>query len=197
MLSAVIATHDSERPLLLTLAALVPGAAAGLVREVLVADAGSQDETAAVAEAAGCRLVLSPGTRGARLKAAALLARAPWLLFLPPGIVPDAAWISETKRFMEETELLDRAGSHAAVFRPGLGTARPLFIEALAVMRSGLGARPRANQGLLIAKRLYHELGGHHEHADEPERELARRLGRRRIATLRASALAASWSTSH
>ena len=42
VLSVVIATHDSERPLLPTLAALVPGAAAGTVREVIVADAGSQ-----------------------------------------------------------------------------------------------------------------------------------------------------------
>lgn len=39
MLSVVIATHDSERALLPTLAALVAGAAAGVVREVIVADA--------------------------------------------------------------------------------------------------------------------------------------------------------------
>ena len=34
MLSVVIATQESERELLPTLAALVPGASAGLVREV-------------------------------------------------------------------------------------------------------------------------------------------------------------------
>src|SRR5262245_45634577 len=65
MLSVVIATHDSERALLPTLAALVAGAAAGVVREVIVADAGSRDATAAIADGAGCRLLTSAQTRGA------------------------------------------------------------------------------------------------------------------------------------
>ena len=50
MLSVVIATHDSERALLPTLAALVAGAAAGVVREVIIADGGSRDETCEIAD---------------------------------------------------------------------------------------------------------------------------------------------------
>ena len=46
MLSAIISTHESERALVPTLAALVPGATAGLLGEVIVADAGSYDATA-------------------------------------------------------------------------------------------------------------------------------------------------------
>ena len=189
MLSVVIATQESERELLPTLAALVPGASAGLVREVLIADAGSRDATAGVADAAGCELLVSAGTRGARLKAAAATARAPWLLFLRPGIVPDVTWIDETRRFMAEAELHGRAGSQAAVFRPGLGMSRPLWVEALSLLRRALGARPNADQGLLIGKNLYREVGGHREEAAEPERDLVRRLGRRRIATLRSGAV--------
>ena len=93
MLSVVIATHESERALLPTLAALVPGAAAGIVREVLIADAGSRDATAEVADAAGCRLLISPGSRGARPKAASVIPPASWLLFLEPGMVPDPSCI--------------------------------------------------------------------------------------------------------
>ena len=59
MLTAVIATHESERPLVRTLAALVPGATAGLIAEVIVADANSSDATAEVADIAGCRYVAS------------------------------------------------------------------------------------------------------------------------------------------
>jgi hypothetical protein len=190
MLSVVIATQENERELLLTLAALVPGAAAGLVREVLIADVGSHDATAAVADAAGCELLVSTGTRGARLKAAAATARAPWLLFLQPGIVPDVTWTDETRRFMAEAELRDGAGSQAAVFRPGLGTSRPLFVEALSLLCRALAARPNADHGLLIHKSLYQEVGAHRGEAAEPERDLARRLGRRRIATLRSAAVA-------
>ena len=43
MISVVIGTRDSEVLLASTLAALVPGAVAGLVREVIVADSGSTD----------------------------------------------------------------------------------------------------------------------------------------------------------
>ena len=71
MISVVIPTHESEHQLVHTLAALVPGALAGVVREVIVTDAGSQDETATVADVAGCRFMVQPGgARGARLAAA-------------------------------------------------------------------------------------------------------------------------------
>ena len=65
MLSAIIATHESERALVPTLAALVPGATEGLLGEVIVADAGSRDATAEVADIAGCRFMPRP-TRWAR-----------------------------------------------------------------------------------------------------------------------------------
>jgi glycosyltransferase involved in cell wall biosynthesis len=183
MLSVVIPTHDSERVLLPTLAALVAGAAAGIVREVIVADAGSQDATAEIADVAGCRVLLSSGAREARLTAAAAVARGPWLLFLQPGIVPDATWVEETRRFVEEAELRGLAASHVAVFRPARmgGAWRPGAAEALALLRLALGARPKPEQGLLISKRLFQALGGYREGA---ERQLLRRLGRRRIVML-------------
>ena len=53
MLSAIIATYQSERALVPTLAALVPGAATGLISEVIVADANSSDATAEVADIDG------------------------------------------------------------------------------------------------------------------------------------------------
>ena len=137
MLSVVIATHDSERALLPTLAALVSGAAAGIVREVIVADAGSRDATTAIADGAGCRVLVSAQGRGARLKAAAEAARASWLLFLRPGVVLDATWVDETRRFVEETELRGCAGTHAAVFRAS--AFRPPLPEALALLRAALG----------------------------------------------------------
>ena len=40
MFSIVIATNDSERALVATLAALVPGVTAGIVREAIVAATG-------------------------------------------------------------------------------------------------------------------------------------------------------------
>jgi glycosyltransferase involved in cell wall biosynthesis len=187
MLSVVIPTQDSERVLLPTLAALVAGAAAGIVREVIVADAGSQDATAEIADAAGCRLLSTPGERDARLAAAAAAARGRWLLFLQPGIVPDSTWVDETRRFVEEAELRGLAASHAAVFRPARagGSWRPGLAEALILLWLALAAPPKPEQGLLISKRLFQELGG-----DGAGRTLLRRLGRRRIVMLRTGTIA-------
>jgi glycosyltransferase involved in cell wall biosynthesis len=189
MLSVVIATQDSERALLPTLAALVAGAVSGVVREVIVADAGSRDASAGIAEGAGCRVLISSATRGARLKAAADVARSPWLLFLQPGTVPDATWIDECRRFIEESELRGCAGTYAAVFRAASATFRPTLVEAMALLRAALGARPNPSQGLVIARTLYDACGGHRD-LEEPERDLIRRLGRRRLVLLRAGAIA-------
>ncbi|HXW41182.1 MAG TPA: glycosyltransferase, partial [Xanthobacteraceae bacterium] len=71
MLSVIIATLDSERALVQTLAALVSGATAGLVSEVLVVDGGSHDDTAAVADIAGCNFTVVEGSLARRLKAGA------------------------------------------------------------------------------------------------------------------------------
>src|SRR4051794_37334012 len=102
MLSVVITTHESERLLVPTLAALVPGAMAGIIRDVIVADAGSTDATAEVADVAGCRVVVEPGPLGARLQAAVALARGTWLLFLRPGSVPDTTWVEDVSRFTRQ-----------------------------------------------------------------------------------------------
>jgi len=188
MISVVIATHDSERPLVPTLAALVPAAMAGTVSEVIIADGGSRDGTAKVADVAGCRFVVSPeAPLGTRLKAAAALARAPWLLFLQPGSVPDATWIDEANRFMDAVQLGGNEDSVAAVFRraAAVGSRRPVVVEALALLAAAVGARPRPDQGLLISKHLYQPLGGHDPDHAHTEADLLRRLGRKRIVLLR------------
>ena len=184
MLSAIIATHESERTLVPTLAALVPGATAGLLGEVIIADGGSSDATAEVADIAGCRFVASSGPLGARLKAAALTTRTPWLLFLRAGCVLESGWVTAADRFMETIDRLD-VPMRAAVFRPpGAGDLlHPRLSELAALLRVMFGGGARPDQGLLIARRFYDEIGGHAQDADA-EAALLRTVGRRRIAML-------------
>jgi glycosyltransferase involved in cell wall biosynthesis len=186
MLSVVIATRDSERGLLPTLAALVAGATAGLVREVIVADENSRDATVAIADEAGCRVLSSALPRAARLKAAAGAARASWLLFLKPGVVLEASWVEETRRFIEEVELGKNARIQAAVFRAAARGSTAS--EALALLRAALAAWPDATQGLVIAKSLYDAVGGHRD-VPAPERDLFRRLGWKHLLRLRTGAI--------
>lgn len=188
MLSVIIASLESERTLVPTLAALVPGATGGLIGEVVVADAGSTDATEEVAEIAGCRFVRPEGTLGARLKEAAGSTRSPWLMFLRAGCVPEPGWIAASEQFMEAAGQID-GQARAAVFRPG-GAAdlmRPGLSEVLALLRVMLGGGARPEQGLLIARQFYDALGGHPDGADA-EAGLLRRLGRRRVSMLAAGA---------
>jgi glycosyltransferase involved in cell wall biosynthesis len=189
MLSAIIATHNSERSLVPTLAALVPGAAAGLVAEVIVADANSSDATAEVADIAGCQFMASSAPIGTRLRAAAASTRTPWLLFLRAGTAPQPGWIEATERFIQATELLEGSG-RAAVFRPPGATdlMRPALSELVSLVRVAFGGGPRPEQGLLIAKRFYETIGGHPEGPDA-EMALLQRLGRRRVAMLSPAAM--------
>jgi glycosyltransferase involved in cell wall biosynthesis len=178
MLSVIIATLDSERALVQTLAALVPGATAGLISEVVVADAGSRDETAAVADVAGCNFLVLEGPLGRRLKIATAAARAPWLMFLRPGTILDTPWIGDARRFVEQPA----AGGRAAIFRRA-APAQSGLRDALSLF-AALGARPRPEQGLIISRLFYEEIGGHSDRAADPEADLLRRIGRRRLAQL-------------
>jgi glycosyltransferase involved in cell wall biosynthesis len=187
MLSVIIPTLDSERALVPTLAALVSGATEGLVSEVLLADGGSRDDTAAIADVTGCNVLRLKGSLGARLKAAAAAARAPWLILLRPGAVLDPPWIGEARRFIEIT----RGGERAAVFRRGVSAGSP-WREVFAQAMAALGTAPRPDQGLLISRQFYDALGGHDGSAADPEAELIRRVGRRRITRLTTTAHVAS-----
>ena len=172
MFSIILATNDSERALVPTLAALVPGATAGLVREVIVADGGSIDKTEEVAEIAGCHFMKPTGTLGARLAAAAKEARGEWLMFLRAGAVPAHTWIDEVMAFSER----EVRRVQAAVF-----AAEP---SVFGLFRSGI-LLPGAEQGLVLRTAFYRELGGHRADTSDPERKLLRKIGRGRIARLR------------
>ena len=101
MLSVIIPTEGLEQPAVATLAALVPGAAAGLIREVVLVDRSTSGVIERVADVAGCRFLAFEGTRAAALAAGARQARSPWLMFLHAGAVLDSGWIDETAQFIQ------------------------------------------------------------------------------------------------
>lgn len=185
MISVVIPTLDSERLLVPTLAALVPGSAEGLIREVVLADGGSRDATDKIADAAGCETVSGPPDAGARLAAAVAATRGDWLLFLEPGAVLEDGWTREVGWFTGSAGFAGQ-GDRAATFRlavDGSGLASRASAAAAALRLALLGT-PRADQGLLIPKRFYQSLGGHAPGPDSHRRLIAR-IGRRRVVVLR------------
>ena len=57
MITIIIPTLNSEESLAATMSALVPGAVDGIVRDVVVVDGGSRDQTMAIVEASGAQIV--------------------------------------------------------------------------------------------------------------------------------------------
>jgi hypothetical protein len=172
MFSIIIATNDSERALVTTLAALVPGATAGIVREVIATDGGSKDDTEQVADIAGCVFLKSDKPLGARLKEAARTARADWLMFLRPGAVPGFTWIDETMAFLERRNSDVRAAVFSLQYRYFGEFRSRIFL-------------PAPDQGLMLRKSFYDHLGGHRADARDPEADFISRVGRTRLVRLR------------
>ena len=177
MLSVIIPTEGVEQPTVATLAALVPGAAAGIIREVLLVDRSDNGVIERVADVAGCRFLPFEGTtRAAAMAAGAKQARSPWLMFLRPGAVLDTGWIEETTQFIQGVAASGRP--RAGVFRYARSpyADHGLRDSFKSLARSVMG--PRADQGLLIARDHYERLGGYAPDARRSEARLLRQLGR-------------------
>ena len=175
MLSVIIPTEGVERPVVATLEALVPGAASGLISEVFLVDRSVTSVIERVADVAGCRFLRFEGTRPAALAAGAKEARSPWLMFLRPGAVLDAGWTEETTQFIQGVASSGRP--RAATFR----YARSPYAEARLRDHFRFLARmagPLTDQGLLIARAHYDQLGGYSPDRPSSEANLLRQLGR-------------------
>ena len=189
MLSVIIPTDGNEQTAVATLAALVPGATAGVVREVLLVDRAGTGVIERVADVAGCRFLPFQGSHAAALAAGARQARSPWLMFLHAGAVLDSGWIEETTQFIHGVSNSGRP--RAGVFRyapsPYADTGWRDGLKLIARMIAG----PSADQGLLIARDHYDRLGGHAPDARRSEARLLRQLGRSSLTLLRSRIMVA------
>ncbi len=151
------------------------------VGEVIVVDGGSTDGSAQVAADHGGAVLISQPCRGAQLRAGAEHAASPWLLFLHADTRLDkAAWIAIGRSVGE-----GRAG-RAATFRFRLDDHawQARLLEVGVRLRVFLLALPYGDQGLLIHRSLYEQVGGYRDLPLMEDVDLVRRLGRSRLARL-------------
>jgi rSAM/selenodomain-associated transferase 2 len=190
MISVVIPALNAQATLPKTLTALIPAAVGGLIREVIVVDGGSADQTCQLADSAGAEVIAAKPSRGGQLLAGAALAKHPWLLFLHADTVLDSGWEREVSHFMECVDT-GKAKLAAAAFRFALDDegAPPRILERLVRLRCAVLRWPYGDQGLLIPRRLYDEVGGYRSLPVMEDIDLTRRLGARRLTILRARAV--------
>ncbi|MGH0001016.1 glycosyltransferase family 2 protein [Pseudovibrio ascidiaceicola] len=117
MISALIPTHNSEHRLVLTLSALVPASAEGILKEVIIADEGSSDGTEIVADASGADFVSTTAKSGSALaQGLKQCTRSNWILVIQPGAILQAGWQAEAAAFIERAERVGTAKNLIGVF---------------------------------------------------------------------------------
>jgi rSAM/selenodomain-associated transferase 2 len=156
------------------------------LREVVVADGGSGDGTRDKAAALSARIVDAARGRGTQLAAGAAAASGEWLLFLHTDTLLPRGWSGTVASFIAAPESADRAGYFALRF-DDLGWPSRLLERAVALRCRWLGL-PYGDQGLLIAADFYRALGGFRPLPLMEDVDLVRRIGRRRLVLLDATA---------
>lgn len=174
-ITVVIPTLNAAASLPECLATLMEGVAAGLIRELVIADGGSADTTSVIASEAGAELVQSAPSRGGQLRCGAEAAGGEWLLFLHADTRLPEGWTDTVKAHLET--------GRPACFRLTFDAkgAAPFLVAGWANLRSRLFKLPYGDQGLLISRQEYASVGGYPGIPLMEDVAMVRKLGARLI----------------
>jgi len=181
-ISIVIPTLNSSEGLPECLASLMEGLSHGLVREVIVTDGGSRDETRAMADAAGAEWISGAPSRGGQLRRGAAAARGEWILVLHSDTQLSSGWAGIVAGHIADTR---RAACFRLQFR-ATGIA-PLWVAGWANLRTVLFGLPYGDQGLLLPRATYEQAGGYPDQPLMEDVALVRGLAQKPV-LLRATA---------
>jgi rSAM/selenodomain-associated transferase 2 len=184
-LSIIIPAYNAEGVLPLCLASLMPGLETGLIREVILVDGGSEDQTRRLAEGAGANVITAPEKgRAAQLLQGAQEARGDWLLFLHADTALSRDWAERAKSHMAERK------GNAAAFTLAYRSDHPMAktVARRANWRARTLGLPYGDQGLLISRKLYDEVGGYPNAPFMEDLKIVRTIGKTRLTILSAEA---------
>ncbi len=153
-ISVVIPSLDAQAALAGCAASLMEGVEAGLIRELIVSDGGSSDDTQRIADEIGAIWVSGPASRGGQLMRGCAAAKGEWLLILHADTQLQSGWSDVLAAHMSAAQ----AGYFRLAFATGGLPAR--IVAGWANLRSLLFSLPYGDQGLLIPAALYREVGG-------------------------------------
>lgn len=166
-ISVVIPTLDAARTLPDTVASLMEGLEAGLIRELVVTDGRSTDGTRDLADEIGAVLVEGPDSRGGQLRRGCAVARGDWIFVLHADTQLAPGWTKEVVRHLRT----GHAGwAHLRFDRGGR------IVAGWANFRSRVFGLPYGDQGLLVPRTLYEEVGGYPDQPLMEDVALARAL---------------------
>jgi len=184
-LSIIIPALNAESVLPLCLSSLMPGLEMGLIREVILVDGGSEDQTRRLADGAGAKVVSAPEKgRAAQLRHGEAEARGDWLLFLHADTALSRDWAERAKAHIADRP--DQAAAFTLAYRSDHPMAK--VVARRANWRARTLGLPYGDQGLLISRKLYSEIGGYPDTPFMEDVKIVRALGKKRLALLSAEA---------
>lgn len=157
-----------------------------MVVEIIVVDGGSEDGTIARAQALGAKVIAAPRGRGSQLSAGAKEARGRWLLFLHADTTLEPFWSTTVTSFMRGKATAMKAAHFTFALDDASEAARR--VEVLANWRARRMGLPYGDQGLLMSRKLYHSLVGYLDIPIMEDVDMARRIGKRNLVELPATA---------
>ncbi len=128
--------------------------------ELIVVDAGSSDLTTQISKCFGAKVIdLGKKNRGFQLQQGASKALGDWLLFLHADSRLPRNWAQKVKTIINS----QNSNLSAWFFNLKVQGLRPSLrlLEIAVSIRSQVLGKPYGDQGLLISKRLYKEIGGY------------------------------------
>jgi len=178
-LSIIIPTINAAKRLHPTLASIAQLGETSLVWELIIVDGGSEDGIREVAKTIGAEFIESKLGRGEQLKTGAAIAKGEWLLFLHADTVLATGWCAEVEASFEILESTGRAGYFRFALADKCWQAQ--LLEHLVFWRSYFFGLPYGDQGLLLSRKLYQDLGGYQDFPLMEDVDIVRRLGRSRL----------------
>jgi rSAM/selenodomain-associated transferase 2 len=182
MLSVIIPTLNEARKLPACVESLRPGRESGLVSEIIVSDGGSDDDTVVAAENLGVLVTTGARGRGAQLQRGALVASGEWLMFIHADCRLAPEWLFATEDFLNNKNSLRQAAYFR--FRLDDDSAGARRLERMVAWRCRKLGLPYGDQGLLLSRLFYGEVGGYRDLPLMEDVDIVRRIGRHRLTML-------------
>ena len=156
LLSIVIPTLNSTNLISSTLLSLSEGIEANLIKELIISDGNSIDDIKKLSNEIGAVFIKGQKGRGIQLHRGAMKATGEWILFIHSDTVLPPGWATTFLKHIKDQE---NAGYCKLSFNDPSLMAKVMSFGAN--LRSSIFKLPYGDQGLLISKKLYNEIGGY------------------------------------
>ncbi|TKZ20513.1 glycosyltransferase [Shimia litoralis] len=153
--SVIIPTLNAEKHLPGCLLSLFEGMEAGVIRDVIVVDGGSVDQTCRIAQEAGATVVDTAPSRGGQIATGQAHAHGDWVMVLHADTQLSEGWSAVAAEHLSTP----KAGYFRLSFEQGGMMGR--WVAGWANWRARAFDLPYGDQGMLLPRSLLENVGGY------------------------------------